>query len=63
MRARAALLAFALLFAACGQKGNLYIPSEREVVATVPTGATPPDTPASPEDEEENRQLVQPPPQ
>jgi predicted small lipoprotein YifL len=63
MRTPVALLAFALLLTACGQKGDLYIPSEREVVATVPTGATPPATPASPEDEEEDRQLVQPPPQ
>jgi predicted small lipoprotein YifL len=57
----ALLLPFAVLLAACGQKGELYIPSpEREVVATVPTDAS---LPAAPADEDEDRELVQPPPQ
>jgi predicted small lipoprotein YifL len=61
MRARASLLLpLALLLAACGQKGELYIPSpEREAVATVPADATLPTT--APTEDDEERELVQPP--
>jgi predicted small lipoprotein YifL len=41
---RASLLLAAALLAACGQRGDLFIPEpEREPIATVPTGraATP----------------------
>jgi predicted small lipoprotein YifL len=57
------LLALALLLTACGQKGDLYLPSEeREAVATVPVDATlsPAPTPAADEDEETPAQ-AQPP--
>lgn len=61
MRAFTALpLPVLLLLAACGQKGELYIPSpEREAVATVPADATLPAT--VPTEDDEERQLVQPP--
>ncbi len=41
-------LALVLLLPACGQKGNLYLPEERETVSTPASAATSPDA-ASPE--------------
>lgn len=47
MRKITTLLPAALLLAACGQKGELYVPSpEREAIATVPADATLPVAPA-----------------
>jgi predicted small lipoprotein YifL len=62
MRAAAAvLMPLALLLAACGQKGDLYIPAPREAVVTVPADAT---LPTGPEEEDEGAQTQpQPPPQ
>lgn len=49
-----ALLMPTLLLAACGQKGELYVPSpEREAVATIPADAT---LPAAPEEDDGNDQ-------
>lgn len=48
------LLTLAALLGACGQRGDLYLPSaEREVVLSVPAGATLPTTPAADSEDEE----------
>lgn len=51
IRHSTAFLPVALLLAACGQKGELYVPSpEREAIATLPADATLPAAPAEEED-------------
>lgn len=57
LRNLTALLPVALLLAACGQKGELYVPSpERETIATVPADATLPAAPAEEEDGDDQAQ-------
>jgi predicted small lipoprotein YifL len=52
IRTCTALLPVALLLAACGQKGELYVPSpEREAIATLP---------AAPAEEEDGNGQAQP---
>lgn len=54
------LVMLCVLTAACGQRGDLYIPSEvREPVVTVPARDLTP--PAQPADEEDDTNAVQPP--
>jgi predicted small lipoprotein YifL len=54
----ASLLAVLLLATACGQRGDLYLPErDREVVASVPTGAAA--APAA-SDEDDNEDVQNP---
>lgn len=48
------LLPFAVLLAACGQRGDLYLPTaEREAVLTVPADATLPALPGRTDEDDE----------
>ncbi len=58
----AASVALLLLVAACGQRGDLFIPEpDREAIATVPVGAAAAPEPDAAEDEEEQRPAAPPP--